>query len=374
MLMIFLFWLVRATDFLAGTFWRIPTLRKRFLEETAIPKISVLFAARNEAAKVGETVSRLLAQDYPDYEVIAVDDRSDDGTGEILASFRDPRLRVVRIEKLPEGWLGKTHALYQGLRTSSGEWLLFTDADVVMDPATLASAVAAIRENKLDHLTLFPKLLLHHYVETLFTAYFMLAFNLRYRPWAASSPRSLAYVGVGAFNMVRRTAYEKIGTHEVLALDVADDMILGRFVKRAGFRQQAMFGHELISVRWVEGWRGVLNGLHKNAFRGLNYSFLNLIGATFALAAVDLLPFLLLFVSRGPVFYFSAATVGMIFLVYLSGQKYNKRSLSAFFGHPVSCLFFLFVLWRSALTALRDGGVYWRETFYSLKELRRGMK
>jgi hypothetical protein len=144
-------------------------------------------------------------------------------------------------------------------------------------------------------------------------------------------------------------------------------MMLGKLVKRAGFRQLVGDGSDFISVRWVSGWRGVIDSLQKNAFRGLNYSFLYLLFATAMLLAFNLLPFVAAFFGSGA----ALGVLVMLFLVYVAGLKAGKWGLLGFALHPLTTLFFLGVLWRSALTALRDGGVYWRGTFYPLKELKR---
>lgn len=378
-LIVFGYWLIKGGDLLTGILFRTQVLHKPIenidLEKIKRPAISLIFAAKNEERHVSQAVLSMLGQKYPDFEVIAVNDRSDDKTGEILSGIQDPKLRVLTVEKLPPGWLGKTHALYQGYLISRGEWLLFTDADVWMDEDTLRAALEAMESRKLDHLALFPGLILKHYIEVMFTSFFTIAFNFRYRPWAANSKRSLAYVGIGAFNMVRRSVYEKVGTHQALALDVADDMILGRLIKRAGFRQMGMLGQELVRVRWVEGFKGVLESLKKNAFRGLNYNYLFLIGVTVVLPIFDILPFLMLFLAWGQTaFYFFLGAALILFLIYLSGQRYNSKSLSAFWVHPITCFLFLWILWDSAMTALIKGGVVWRGTFYPLKELRKGMR
>ncbi len=374
-LLVFLYWLVKGTDLILGILLRTPKLQTAMSpEEPDLPKVSVIFAARNEEACVKEAASSFLAQIYPDFEVIAVNDRSDDRTASLLESIPDKRLKILTIQELPAGWLGKTHALHEGYKVSTGEWLLFTDADVIMERGTLAAAVQAARENTLAHLTLFPGLVIRQYVEAVFVNYFALAFNARYRPWAAKRRGSLAYAGIGAFNMVRRDAYEKIGTHKALALEVADDMILGRMIKRAGFRQMAMYGTDFIRVRWVVGFKGVLSSLHKNGFRGLNYSVINLIAATAALLLADVFWFLALIFGSGEVRLLGAGSALMCFLVYLSGQRYNRWSVSSFFLHPLAGLLFLFILWRSALSAMVSGGVTWRDTFYPLKDLKKGMR
>ncbi len=369
----FFYWLVRGADLIVGTLFHIPRLAATAAktDTSASPKVSIVLAARNESQHLYDAVQRMLGQKYPNFEIIAVNDRSDDDTLAILRAIRDARLKVVNIEDLPSGWLGKTHALYQGYLASSGDWLLFTDADVKFQPQTLRDSIAAVRERKLDHLSLFPKVELMNYLETIFVAYFSLTFNMRFRTWAAQWPRSRSYVGIGAFNLVRRSAYESIGTHQVIALDIADDMMLGQRIKRAGFHQIGMHGGRHIAVRWVEGARGVMNSLHKNGFRGLNYNFLHLIVISGGMLVVDVLPFVGIFFAQGAEFHLFQGTLLCIGLVYLAGALYAPATLLAFPAHPFGSLLFMAILWRSAISALKQGGVQWRGTLYALDDLKK---
>lgn len=373
-LLVFLYWLVKGIDFIVGVLFRTPHL-KNFESGSPPhqrpPKISIIFAAKNEALSLGEALEKMLMQNYPDFEVIAVNDRSDDETLLVLNAVKHPHLKVVDLTQLPEHWLGKTHALYRGAQVSSGEWLLFTDADVNMWPHTLSAAMGAVNSKKLDHLSLFPKIVLKSYLETVFVSYFSIVFNMRFRTWAARSRRSRAYVGIGAFNLVRREAYEKIGTHRSLALDIADDMMLGKLIKRAGFHQMAMVGDPYVSVRWVEGAKGVLQSLHKNGFRGLNYNRFILIAVTAGMILIDILPFVGLLVFHGIAFWLCAATVILIGFVYLSGIFFMPLTLLAFPAHVFASFLFIYILWRSALSAIKKGGIEWRGTVYPLKELRK---
>lgn len=364
-------WLVRAIDLIVGAVFLVPILKERPFEGK-LPKVSLIFAARNEGGRIRAAVESMVSQDYPDIEVIAVNDRSTDDTASELAAVHDPhrRLRVLTIEALPAGWLGKTHALFQGYRASSGEWFLFTDADVHFAPGAVRAAVAEAEKRRLGHLTLMPELIIGRAIEAAFTNYFALQFNLRYRPWMARFSWALSYVGIGAFNLVRREAYEKAGTHERLALDIADDVMLGKIIKRAGFRSMLMGAGGLVKVRWVEGFRGVLSSLHKNAFRGLEYNIFLLLGATVVLPAFDVLPFVGLFIFHVTAFWFCAAMTAAIFSVYAASAKFSRHSLQTFLAHPFVSLLFIFILWRSAVSALRQGGVRWRDTFYPLKALK----
>lgn len=372
--LIFLFWYFQSMDLIWGVLRGIPVLRTRRHLGNLFPKVSIIFAARDEAPQVRAALKSMLAQNYPDFEVIAVNDRSTDDTLKIFQEFeKNPRLKIINVEHLPEGWLGKNHALLKGYDKSSGEWLLFTDGDVNFSPDAVKTAVTYAEEESLDHLVIFPKLIVRTFVETIFTSAFFMAFYRRFRPWTVSDPKSKNFMGVGAFNFTSRLLYEKAGTHEKLAMDVIDDMHLGRNLKAVGARQAAVYGPSLVRVQWVKGWQGVLKSLEKNAFAGFDYQWTLVFFATLAGLCLDVLPFIGIFFD-GTIFTFSALTVGCIFACYLACMKVHPESLISFPAHPAGTLLTLFVVWRSVFSILRQGGVRWRDTFYPLDRLRQYSK
>lgn len=356
----------------------IGSLRMRHLarlpaDGTDWPPVSVVVAGRDEERSVRHAVSSLLALDYPDFEVVFVNDRSGDGTGKILDDLaaNDPRLRVVHLRELPQGWLGKNHALHVGAATARGTLLLFTDADIVWDPSALRRAVRYMREQNLDHLTASPLIEARGAVLSMFVAAFGLFFSMFARPWRATNRSPRNHVGVGAFNLVRAELYRAAGGHEPIRMRPDDDMKLAKLLKKAGGREELVFGRGMIGVEWYHGFREAALGLEKNAFSGVDYSVARLAGATVAIAILMLWPFLAVFVTTGATRLLSAVTV--VVLLILAGTV-SVRSGAARFRWalllPVGVLLFVYVLWRAALINLRDGGIRWRGTFYSLSELR----
>jgi cellulose synthase/poly-beta-1,6-N-acetylglucosamine synthase-like glycosyltransferase len=177
--------------------------------EARTPPVSIVVAARDEARAIERAMRSLLALDYPGLELVAVDDRSADPTGAILdrLAAANARLKVLHVRELPAGWLGKNHALALGARDATGEILLFTDADVEFAPYSLREAVAVLEDERLDHLALAPRLRLPGAWLAACVAYFGRQFYVFLRPWRARDPRSGAHIGVGAFNLVRASAY-----------------------------------------------------------------------------------------------------------------------------------------------------------------------
>lgn len=269
----------------------LPRLSRQAPAGADAPLLSIVVPARNEERAVEAGVRSLLSQDYPRYEVIAVDDRSTDCTGAILARIAasDPRLTVVTGAEPPPGWLGKPHALWQGACRARGELLLFADADVRYQPSAAAQAVGFLERQRADLVAFFPKLETAGFWEPVLMA--NLACSIYFGPGFlvnADRPRWLA-VGSGAGNLVRRSAYDAIGGHEALRASVIDDVRLAVEAKRAGFRVRALIATDRIAVRMYHGFREVWNGFTKNtafALGGVTGAGVLLLAAIWTLVSV----------------------------------------------------------------------------------------
>jgi len=334
-----------------------------------LPQVTVVVAARNEAATIGPALAKLLQIDYPALALLVVDDRSTDATPLVIARLAaaDPRLKVLRLDALPPGWLGKTHALASGARAASGEWLLFTDADVHFTPDALRRAMRHVLEHGYDHLTVSPDLLLEHYGERALIGTFRVCFNMGVKPWQARDPRSPAAIGVGAFNLVRRSVYERAGGHAAVRLAVDDDMRLGRVLKRAGARQDVVYTKDLIQVRWHDGVRATIRGLEKNFFGGFQFRTAWAVAGVLALLVLHVGPAIALCfadtpLERGAVL---AAWLATAVAYWAAGEGFLTG-----LGAPLGGALAAFALARSTIVTLVRGGVEWRGTFYSLAELR----
>jgi len=339
------------------------------------PPISILFAARDEEEKLPAALATLMEIDYPKLEVIAVDDRSQDATGRILDDFAaaHPRLRVVHITELPQGWLGKPHALQKAYEAATGEWLLFTDADVRFKVDLLRRAIALAKTRNLDHLTLLCDVEMVGFWETVLITFFGLGFHLATDPWRVSDSHSSRYVGVGAFQLLRRSAYEACGTHRRLAMEVVDDMKLGKIIKQAGFRSCCGVAQDFVVVRWHAGVGNLVRGVTKNFFAGAGYN-LGLVAAQLAgLVMMNVLPFVGVLFTHGWMRLFCAIAV-VIAVCFQAGVAMVMRVSPLYaLTHPLGALLFCYMLLRSTVVTLRQGGIIWRDTFYPLDELKRGV-
>lgn len=353
-----------------------PTLREwDGPRPAAWPTVSVIVPCRNEARGVETAMSSLLAQDYPNLEIVAVDDRSDDGTGALLDALaaKDARLRVLHIEDLPEGWLGKNNAMHQGALRAGGSWLLFTDGDVVFEPAVLKRSVAFAEAHRLGHFVALPQFEAHGFLERAFVSTFAIALSIKLDPSRLCVPRTWAYVGVGAFGLVRREAYEQIGGHSRLAFEVADDLKLGLLLRRGGVAQGCLTADGMVKVRWQHGLLASLRGLEKNAFAGCEWNTALAAAAVGGVVGAALLPYLPLFASA-PAWTMPLAFVAAILPVLLVGA--SARRLSGGSGlegllAPLGAVTLGAVIAWSTLLALTRRGIVWRGTFYPLAELRK---
>jgi glycosyltransferase involved in cell wall biosynthesis len=383
-----LWWILLVVGWLVAAVWlsgAVPTarfLRRARLADRAgslrdpenWPTVSVIVPARDEVQRIEQTLRSLAQSDYPALEVVVVDDRSSDGTAEIVdrVANAEPRVEAVHVSDLPEGWLGKCHAMHVGTQRASGEILIFTDGDVVFGPETIRLAVRYAVARKLDHLTLIPGLTPGGHWEDAVKSYFAMLFVFGTRAWKATSPSKDLYVGAGAFNLVRRSAYEAIGGHAPLRLEVADDLMLGKRIKHAGHRQEALLAPGHLRLAWYAGVRGYVRGLEKNGFASLGYSVPFLLLVTGFIGVLYTAPYLgvLAFRDARVVGYATSVVVMHAIFGYVASFVRNRWYMT--FVLPVTAFVYLWAVWRSTLITLRQGGIRWRGTFYPLDLLRRG--
>jgi glycosyltransferase involved in cell wall biosynthesis len=342
------------------------------------PRVSIIVPARNEEEQIGPALTTLLNLDYDNYEVIAVNDRSTDRTGEVIDRIASTpeargRLKVIHIAELPQGWLGKVHAMWNAANHATGDWLLFTDADVLFRPDVLTRALAYAEAEATDHLVLFPRMIMKGPGESMMIAFFQTLFVFGHRPWKVADPKTKDHMGVGAFNLIRRRVYDAVGSYQALRLEVLDDMKLGKIVKNAGYAQRNVYGANLISLRWARGAMGVVNNLTKNFFAIMSFQWWRTLLSAFALAFLNLMPFLGIWHAHGWERLPYAVALASIFAIYVGMSWKSDVPVYYFALHPIGAALFVYTMLRSMTRTLRRGGVLWRGTFYPLEELRKGM-
>ncbi|MGB8130570.1 MAG: glycosyltransferase family 2 protein [Candidatus Angelobacter sp.] len=370
-------------------------------QDSPLPSLTIVVPARNEEAEIEPALRSLLQLNYPQYQIVTVNDRSTDQTGAIMERLAaEPasagKLRVIHVRDLPSGWLGKVHAMWLGslgnaslgnasqgnapqgdisygnaAQPTTSDWLLFTDADCVFHPDSLRRAIHYATSTATDHLVLFPTAHMKTLGERMMISFPQVMSSFAMRPWKVRDPKARDHIGVGAFNLIRRSAYEAIGTYEALRLEVVDDLKLGETIKKAGLRQDVVFGRDLVRLRWAVGAAGVVANLEKNLFAFLKFR-ISLVLAVCALTFfLCVCPFLGILLAPGLAKGAFAAAIVMVALVYtLSGRLMGSSAL-LFLTCPIAALVFNFAALQSAFLALRDGAITWRGTKYSLAELKK---
>jgi len=343
-------------------------------ELSAWPRISVIMPARNEADTLEAALRKRCESEYPDLELIVVNDRSTDKTGEIAERIAatDPRVHVVHIESLPEGWIGKIYAMHVGAQHARGEWLLFSDADVYVKPGTLKRVIAVCEEKRIDHMAVMPDLCPTRFLVDVTLSVFMRQICALGRPWKAEDPKSNDAVGAGAFNLVRRTAYDAIQGFESLRLTVADDVALGRVLKQSGARASALNGRGHVSVYFYRTIQELAKGSERALFTMFgNFSAFKLIFTAILMLILELAPFIALFFIGLPLLQSAGIVlVGFVLTTSLAANFYLGRPWWTALFVPIAIVIMFVCMVRAAVLGKKRGGIIWRGTFYPTEQLR----
>jgi hypothetical protein len=341
------------------------------------PSVTVIVPARNEAAEIETCLESLIGQDYCNLRVVGVDDRSADGTGakmDALAEGHGDRLEVLHVETLPAGWLGKTHAMAMGARqaiaANDPEYLLFTDGDIVFRRDAIRRAVAEALATRADHFVLLPTTLVKSWGEGMVLSFLQVTALWAVRTWRVADPKAMRdAVGVGAFNLIRTAAYERLGGFEATPMEILEDLYLGRRVKEAGLRQRVATAPGAVCVHWAPGVFGILNGMTKNVFAVFRFrpAWLAAAVAGMVLGCVAPVGFLALGATRIA----AVVTLGAVAGLYILSSRTSRIPAGYALLFPVSAVVVMYSMLRSMWITARDGGVIWRGTWYPLAELRK---
>lgn len=332
------------------------------------PSLAIIVPVRNEEEDVEKALQSLCNISYSNHRIVVINDRSTDRTGEILKNFNHPHLTVITLDNLPAGWLGKNNALYQGYKNTTEDWLLFTDADIEYHPDAISKAFGYVAKHDLDHLSILPDVdsrstLLNSILATFSTMLMMFT-----RPWDAINPKRSGSIGVGAFILVKRTAYEKAGTHEAIKLRPDDDLRLGINIKKSGARQDVLSGGGYLRLEWYKNVSQFINGLMKNAFPVRSYKVLmsvgDILGTLFGIALP--IPIMLIFGDSN--IRLMACLILAVHIFFMAVTKHNKWWYGLMV--PFSAFLMAYIIARSTFITLKQGGIYWRDTFYSLAMLK----
>ncbi|HMJ64206.1 MAG TPA: glycosyltransferase family 2 protein [Candidatus Binatia bacterium] len=352
---------------------RLPSLRDQNVrpEGPAMPRVSVVIAARDEEARIENTVRHVLAQQGVEVEVIVADDRSNDRTAEILQRLarEDQRVKPIHIRVLPENWLGKCHACHTAAATATGEWILFTDADCWLKNDVLLRALLVARREGVEHITLTPGLA----TQNIGARAWHIGFLLTLSNWfsGVNRDRPKAYLGMGAFNLVRTDVYRAFGGYEALRLTVIDDVRFGLLVRRAGKRTRGYIGDDDTECHWGETVSSMIKVLEKNYFAAIDYNtaavVVLVLGGSFVWLSALVGPF------TGSIAGI-AACLGLLSFILPALVVTKRLDWPRAIALLVPLIFpvLFYAMLNSATITLRQRGIRWRDTFYPLKVLKGG--
>jgi GT2 family glycosyltransferase len=366
-----LYWLRMAYGILRMAL-EIPNLDRLSPTEPAEwPGLSVIVAACNEETTIRPALQSLLDEDYPNLEIVVVNDRSTDGTGRVIDELAaaDERVRAVPIRELPPGWLGKVHAMQCGVQQAGGEYLLFTDADVHFRRGTLRKAIAYALEQKADHVAAFPGLEPMPFCLASTVAVFLRGLLVGRRIWAVGKDRSRASMGVGAFNLVRREPFDRAGGLEELRMEVGDDAALGCMMKDAGGRSRIVYAVRGVRLSWYSSLRAMAVGTEKGYGVVCRFSIFFPLALVTAMTLLELGPFLALPISLlvgAPTWLMvaAAALLAPMLLATILPAALTRQSIPAGVCAPVGIIVIAVLMIRTAVLGRRRGGIVWRGTFY----------
>lgn len=342
------------------------------------PKLSIVIPACNEGKTIEAAMESLCRVDYPNLEIILVNDRSNDETREIVdqLSLMDERIKPVHVNYLPQGWLGKVNALDRGINMTSADWILVSDADVHFAKESLKIAITHCVKDRIDFMTVIPDVvtkgpLLHVIIAQLFHQA-----SLFFRPDRINNPKHRACYGQGAFMLVRNSTYLRSMRMEWLKMEVVDDTGFALLMRRAGARMSAVSGLNQISLEWYPSFKAFTRGIEKNGFAFSQYSLPILLGFT-SVVYLNAFGFLVAPFLSGHWGYLLASGLSLAFYlrsvhVQLSRILHLRPWVTLALPLATVCLPILFM--RASMLTLFRGGVNWRGTFYGLDQLKENQR
>lgn len=366
---------------LTAIFWTRRELREltslkvhKFLSPENEPSVSILLPVRNEEKRIlAENLRSLLAQKYQNFEIIAINDRSTDRTGEILHEIaaKNSKLKIVAGAELHADWLGKPFALSQGLEKACGEWILTTDADIIFAPETIQTAIAHAVKNDFEVLCLLPFDICISFWEKTFMPTFSWFRMLAMPPSKVNNPKKAETMGVGNFFLVRRDSLERIGDFAAVRFDVAEDLRLAEILKKNGAHFRLEYAPDLLETRMYSSFAEIWSGFTKNFFSVSSFSVFRTIANTILILLFGVLPifaalFCLAFwlaTNESSWFWlfvpFAFVYSLQIALFSILNGKLGKPFAFAFFA-PLGMALFAAILANSAIKISSGRGVVWK--------------
>ena len=344
------------------------------------PKVSIILPARNEEEFLGKCLDSLIVQDYKDYEIIVIDDSSEDSTGKIIAEYAKKNSKVVHVSarEKPEGWMGKNWACMEGYRKATGELLLFTDADTTHKPNVISLAVSHLLSFKLDALSTIPKMLTFDFWTNITLPMISTFLHTRFSALNVNNPAKKTGYFFGSFFILKKNTYEEVGMHEGVKHEIIEDGALGKKVKESGYKMKMVRGEHLVEAIWARDKVTLWNALKRLMVPLYLQSGKIAIGIFFAVLFLLFVPFPILATSV----LFSTETLSSnilcitsfvaSLLIYIGAIVEAKVGLELRYVHavfaPLGSLVVVLGFLSGLLQAKKTSSVTWRGRSYSMKD------
>jgi chlorobactene glucosyltransferase len=372
-------WIILIKSMLAS-FRDAPYLDKFDLTEHDIPKVSIIVPARNEEKFISKCLDSLLTQDYQNYEIIAIDDSSEDSTGEIIKKYAEKNSKIIHVaaKPKPEDWMGKNWACMEGYKKATGELLLCTDSDTKHSSCIVSLAVGHLLSKKLDALTVIPKMLCLDRWTKIALPMLSTFLHTRFSAIRVNDPSKKTGYFFGSFFIIKKSVYESIGTHEGVKHEIIEDGALGKKVKESGFKLRMVRGEHLIEAVWARSWGTLWNGLKRLMVPLYLQSNKMAVGIFVAVLFLLFMPFPFLIYSVGFFDFSTSFSVLLIssllssMLVYIAGiidakKGLQLQSIYSIFA-PVGSFIVIAGFFIGIIQAKSNTAVSWRGRTYSMKE------
>jgi chlorobactene glucosyltransferase len=343
-----------------------------------LPRVSILLAARNEQETLPATLDSLVKLDYPDFEIILVDDDSDDRTGAIADQLAegDGKLRAIHNHHLPPGWRGKVHAMSLAAAAATGEWILSTDADVVFHPSLLRQAVELALRKNVQFLSLTPELEMQSWAEKVVLPAFGFLLFMLFPLRMVNHPRRSRAMAAGAFLLMRHNDLAALGGYARLRDTLIEDLRMAELFKRNGRRTYLGVTRGVFYTRMYENWREVFEGLARSAWEGAGCSLWKVLAGVAAGNVLTVLPWVSLAalwlahlfsgtsLADDPSFIAAAAASAASTVIYCPVVVFAGLSPLYTFTLPIASLFYSTVSVVSAFRSLTGPGLRWKGRSY----------
>ena len=344
------------------------------------PKVSIILPARNEERFIEKCIRSLLEQDYKNYEIVAIDDRSDDNTGNIIKKISKENSKVVYVlaDPKPENWTGKNWACVEGFRKATGELLLFTDADTSHTRKTISLAVDHLISEELDALTVIPKMLCLDWWTKITLPVLSTFLHTRFSALRVNDPSKKTGYFFGSFFIIKRKTYESVGTHEGVKNEIVEDGALGKKVKEQGFKLKMVRGEHMVEAVWARDWATLWHALKRLMIPLYIQSNKIAVGIFFAVLFLLFMPFPILAYS---ILFFNTSesfailcgiSLVSVGLFYLGSTIDARKGLSLGFRHalfaPIGSTVIISGFATGILHAKRSNALVWRGRTYSISE------